>query len=210
MLDFLKESIQLSNFFLIAVVLLSIITYHYTFKKTRWMWAVLLLLFLIASTTIYPAYLMAKYEAKTPICNPTTLNKNETYYMHVLGAGYSLDPRLPASSQLSTTSLARLVEAIRIPRFLVHYKIITSGYSRLSLKSQAAVARRAAIELGIPAQHCEILPTPTNTAEEGNAFVTKFGTNKKVIVVSDAFHVSRVRLRYKKASITVFTTSTNF
>jgi uncharacterized SAM-binding protein YcdF (DUF218 family) len=210
MTEFINDSIQLNNFFVIAALLLAISTYRSNFKKLRWAWFILLLLFLIVSTNLLPKYLLAKYEAKTPICNPTTLNKNETYYLHVLGAGYSLDPRLPATSQLSTTTLARLVEAIRISKSIPHYKIITSGHSRLGLESQSEIARRAAISLGISPQNCDILPTPTNTSEEVIAFAAKYGTSKKVIVVSDALHLPRALMLYKKAGISAKGAPTNF
>lgn len=62
-----------------------------------------------------------------------------------MGAGYSLDPRLPATSQLSTTTLARLIEALRISYYLPYFKLVSSGYSRFGLESQAAVVKRAAI-----------------------------------------------------------------
>jgi uncharacterized SAM-binding protein YcdF (DUF218 family) len=102
------------------------------------------------------------------------------------------------------------VEAIRISKCLPHYKIVTSGYSSLSLESQAEVAKRAAIALGIPTQNCEILSTPINTAEEVNAFAAKFGTTKKVIVISDALHLPRALMRYKKAGIKAIAAPTNF
>lgn len=209
-MDFIKESIQLSTFFLIAVVLIAISTYYYNFKKNRWAWFILLLLFLTVSTKLLPKYLIAKYEAKTPICNPTILNKNETYYLHVLGAGYSLDSRLPATSQLNTTTLARLVEAIRIANNLKKYIIVTSAYSKFGLESQASVAKRAAIILGIPAKNIGMLTTPSNTGEEVRAFVAKFGVYKKVIVVSDAMYLPRAIMLYKKAGINAIGAPTNF
>ena len=210
MLEFLKDSIQLSNFFLIALIALAISTYYCSFKKFRWFWAVFILLFLAVSTKILPAKLVANYEAETPVLNPDILDKNETYYIHVLGAGYSLDKRLPATSQLSIYELARLVEGIRISRFLPRYKIVTSGDSRLGLESQASVARRAAVELGIPFENCEILPTPKNTSEEVQAFASKFGTDKKVIVVSTAIHLPRALMLYKKAGIHAIGAPTSF
>lgn len=168
------------------------------------------MLFLIISTNLIPAKLVGDYEAKSPVLDPNTLDKDETYYLHVLGAGYSLDPSLPATSQLSVNALARLVEAIRISNTIPNYKIVTSGYSSLGLESQASVARRAAIELGVAAANCEILSTPKNTAEEVNAFVSKFGTDKKVIVVSTAIHFPRALMLYRKHGIEAIGAPTNF
>jgi uncharacterized SAM-binding protein YcdF (DUF218 family) len=210
MIDFIKESIQLINFFLLLFFLLVIGTYYFTFKKTRWFWYFTILIFLAASTNLIPSQLVINYEAKTSICNPYTLNKNETYYLHVLGAGYSLDPRLPATSQLSATTLTRLVEGIRIARNLKKYTIVTSAYSKFGLEPQASVAKRAAIVLGIPAENIKMLTTPSNTAEEVEAFVAKFGIHKKVIVVSDAMHLPRAIMLYKKAGINAVGAPTNF
>lgn len=210
MVEFLKSSIQLSNFFLIALIALAITTHYYSFKKSRWIWAAFILLFLAASTRILPAKLVQNYEAKTPVLIHTVLDSTETYYIHILGAGYSLDERLPATSQLSVYALPRLVEGIRISRFLPHYKIVTSGNSRLGLESQASVARRAAVELGIPFENCEILSTPKNTSEEVKAFATKFGSDKKVVVVSTAMHLPRALMLYEKFGIHAIGAPTSF
>lgn len=210
MIDFLKDSIQLSYFFELVAMLLGIATYCYGFKKIRSLWFVFIFLFLVATTHILPAYLVAKYEEKSPTCNPQLLDTTKTYYLHVLGAGYSLDPKLPASSQLNSNTLSRLIEAIRIANQLPNYKIITSGYSKYGLESQASVAKRAAIELGIPDQNIEMLTTPSNTAEEVAAFVNQFGVHKKVIVVSDAMHLPRAVMLYQKAGIKAIPAPANF
>lgn len=206
MLDYLT----LINIFIVVLIAAIILTYRFSFRRIRWLWFILIISFIATSTRILPATLITSYEAKTPVLDPTTLNKDQTYYLHILGSGYSLDPNLPATAQLSTTTLARLIEAIRISKSLAYYKIVSSGYSSLELESQASVVRRAAIELGIPSQNCKILPTPRNTSEEVQAFVSKFGTTKNVIVVSDAIHVPRALMLYKKAGITAIGAPTNF
>ena len=206
MLDYLT----LLNFFFLTSLLLATATFYYNFRKISWLWLILIILFLGTSTKILPATLIASFEAKTPILNQKNLDQKELYYLHVLGAGYSLDPNLPATSQLSPTTLARLIEAIRISKSLSHYKIVSSGYSRLNLESQASVVRRAAIELGIPAENCEILPTPTNTAEEVSAFLSKFENPKNVVVVSDAMHLPRAMMLYRKQGVNAMGAPTNF
>ena len=102
------------------------------------------------------------------------------------------------------------MEAIRISKSLAYYKIVSSGYSSLDLESQASVVRRAAIALGIPARNCEILPTPSNTSEEVSAFVAKFGKTKNVIEVSDAIHLPRALMLYKKFGVNAVGSPTDF
>ena len=103
-----------------------------------------------------------------------------------------------------------MVEAIRISKSLPHYKIVTSAYSSLGLEPQASVARRAAIELGIPSQNIEMLTTPSNTSEEVAAFIKQFGTHQNVIVVSDAMHLPRALMLYQKGGITARAAPSNF
>lgn len=201
MLNHLYDILNLTNFFIVSVLFLIVLTRSYTFKKIKSFWIILSVFFLVMSTHYVPSKLVAAYESQIPVCNPDFLETTETHYLHVLGAGYSLDPTLPATAQLSTTTLARLAEGIRIARQLPNYKLITSGYSNYGLESQASVARRAAIELGISSEHIAILKTPSNTVEEVAAFVDQFGTQKKVIVVSDALHLPRAIMLYQKAGI---------
>jgi len=162
----------------------------------------MLLFWLLCATHALPAFLIKRYEAPIKVCQPHSLDTTQTYFIHVLGAGYALDPRLPATSQLSQVTLSRLVEGIRLARQLPYYTLVTSAHSSLGLESQASVAKRAAIDLGIPAQKIGMLTTPSNTSEEVLAFVNKFGTHKKVIVVSDAMHLPRALMLYKKHGIT--------
>ena len=202
--------ITLSNFLLLGVFFLLGVAYRVGFKKIRIALLLWVTIFLVVTTQFVPTKLVAAYEAKVIVCNPKLLDTTKTYYLHVLGAGYSLDPRLPATGQLSAATLTRLVEAIRISKSLPHYKIVTSAYSSLGLESQASVTRRAAIELGIPSQNIEMLTTPSNTSEEVAAFVKQFGNHKNVIVVSDAMHLPRALLLYQKGGITAVPAPANF
>ena len=55
------------------------------------------------------------------------LDTSKPYYIHVLGAGYDLDKRLQATSQLDLKTLGRLTEGIRVFRKLPN---AVSGYFR--------------------------------------------------------------------------------
>ena len=69
------------------------------------------------------------------------LDTSKPYYIHVLGAGYDLDKRLQATSQLDLKTLGRLTEGIRVFRKLPNALLVTSGNSAVGLESQASVAR---------------------------------------------------------------------
>lgn len=209
-MNFIQENITLNNFFLLWVLFLGLLTYYKSLRKSSWYWGIFIIIGIVSTTNVLPNYLVKHYESQVTVCQPQLLDTTSTYYIHVLGAGYSLDPKLPATSQLESTTLTRLVEGIRIARQLPHYKLVTSAYSKYGLESQASVAKRAAIDLGIPSQNIEMLTTPSNTAEEVEAFVKKFGTTKKVIVVSDALHLPRAVMLYKKAGISAIPAPSNF
>lgn len=90
------------------------------------------------------------------------------------------------------------------------FLITLSGYSSLDLESQALVVQRTAIEIGIAAYNREILPIPNTTSHEIQAFVSKLGKTKNVIAVSDATHLLRALMLYKKAGITAILVPANF
>jgi len=170
----------------------------------------MLLFWLLCATHALPAFLIKRYEAPVKVCQPHLLDTTQTYHIHVLGAGYSLDPRLPATSQLNQVTLARLVEGIRIARQLPKYTLVTSAYSSVGLEPQASVAKRAAIDLGIPSQNIKMITTPSNTSEEVQAFVNQFGKNKNVIVVSDAMHLPRAKMLSAKHGIQAITAPSGY
>ena len=204
------NSITLNNLFLLGVFFLAYRSYKKGWKSYRIGWGTIFLLWLLCATTWLPSLLVKKNEAQTSVCQPQTLDIAQAYYIHVLGAGYSLDPRLPATSQLSQVTLARLVEGIRIARQLPKYTLVTSAFSSLGLEPQASVAKRAAINLGIPPQNIKMLTTPSNTSEEVQAFVNQFGKHQKVIVVSDAMHLPRAKMLYAKQGIQAITAPSGY
>lgn len=210
MQHYFQEMISLSTFFLLGIFFVGLRIIKKGWHPNRFLIYIGVLLLLMVTTRIVPKKLIAHYESQVAICHPKLLETTQTYYIHVLGAGYSLDPRLPATSQLEPTTLTRLVEGIRIARQLRYYKLVTSAYSKYGLESQASVAKRAAIELGIPSQNIEMLTTPSNTSEEVAAFVKQFGNKKNVIVVSDALHLPRAVMLYQKAGIKAIPAPANF
>lgn len=209
-MNFFQNNLTLYNFFILFFVMLIILTFKFNIQKAYWLWIFYFILFLMCATSYLPKYLVKKHENKNSIINPNLIDTSKTYYLHVLGAGYSLEKRLSATKQLSDVTLTRLIEAIRISKLLPNYIIVSSGYSSLGLESQASVVKRAAVELGIPKQNIEMLTTPSNTSEEVSAFVKRFGTNKNVIIVSNALHLSRAIMLYKKNGIVAIPAPTNF
>lgn len=138
------------------------------------------------------------------------LDPTQTYYVHVLGSGYTLDERLYPSQMLSLTALARLTEGIRIYRAHPNIKLVLSGPSKRGIASQAFIAKKAAIELGIKPNDVYILEEPTTTSEEVEAFVDRFGKDVRLIVCSDATHLPRAVKMFQDKGLQAMPAPTNF
>ena len=210
MLDFLKSNFNLSTIFsLWAIFCLMSYWYH---KRSLFKWSAIigLLIFLLCSTSYMPEKLVENLEANYKTINYKQLDTAKMYGIHVLGAGYTPDPNLSATAQLDLRTLGRLIEGIQIFVQLPKSRLITSGYAHKNPESQASVARRAAIELGVPKDHIEMLETPSTTWEEVLAFKDKFGDSLIPIVVTDAIHMPRAIKMYKAAGYEAIAAPTNF
>ena len=210
MLDFLKSTLNLTTFFSLWAIFCFI---SYVFKKRslfKWSVGFGLLFFLVCTTSYIPKRLIMNLEDQYEVIDLEKLDTSKPYYIHVLGAGYDLDKRLQATSQLDLKTLGRLTEGIRVFRKLPNAVLVTSGNSAVGLESQASVAKRAALELGVPADKIQMLETPTTTLEEVLAFKNKFGKNKNVIVATDAAHMPRAIQMYRAAGYKPVAAPTNF
>ncbi|MEZ7500381.1 ElyC/SanA/YdcF family protein [Flavobacterium sp. Arc3] len=169
-----------------------------------------IILLLVCSTSYVPRKLINSIE-KT--YNPIALHKLDTtksYYVYVLGAGASADNRLPPSMNLSSTTLARLVEGIRIYNNLPHVILVTSAAMKGVRISQAEISKEAAVSLGVKRQNILMLETPTSTLEEAIAFKYKFGTNKNLILVTSALHMPRAVEIFSDQGIKVIPAPTDY
>ena len=104
MLHYFQEMIFLSTFFLLGIFFVGLRIIKKGWHPNRFLIYTGVLLLLIFTTRIVPAKLITHYESQVTICHPKLLDTTQTYYIHVLGAGYSLDPRFPATSQLEPTT----------------------------------------------------------------------------------------------------------
>jgi uncharacterized SAM-binding protein YcdF (DUF218 family) len=208
---FLKGQLTVANG-LVALLVLSFILYRY--KKIKWakilVW-VSVLLFLLCSTSYLPEYLASKLERKYA---PFKIEDNRfdtgKVLIHVLGSGYSLDERLPATAQLGLTALGRLAEGIRIHRGIKNSEIICSGNSMFATETQARVTKKAAVILGVAADELETLNTPGTTDEEAAALQERFNKSSQLIVVTDAIHMPRAIKLFTAAGFKPVAAPTNY
>jgi len=179
-------------------------------KITRWLLFIAIAWLLIISTRFMPDMLAVRLEDKyKSFTEADCINLKEPVNIIVLGGGHSDGKRLPVNDRLSGSALGRLVEGIRIYKMIPGSYLITSGYSGGLSVSQAEVVKEAAIMLGVDSSMIKILPTTRNTFDEATTYKKNFGSSGSVIVVTDAIHMPRAMMLFKKAGLTPIADPTN-
>lgn len=178
------------NYILISLFL-SILLKEKYYKFKKFLISFSLFLLLISSTCFVPYRLAAYLENQFNTVQVNELNKLDNYNIIVLGGGLRYNLDRPSSIQLTQASQQRLVEGLRVLSHLPNASLITSGSQRLNTRSQAEIAKLAAIELGVNEDRIKILPLSWNTESEARDYVKEFGTNTPLILVTSATHMRR-------------------
>ncbi len=180
--------------FLIFLLLLAWVAAKYHKKKlAAGLLYTVLILFLLFATPFLPRFLAKKLEQQyLPLNTAALKNHAGKIYIHLLGSGYTLDERLPATAQLGTIARCRLTEAMRLYRQLDSSVLVCSGGPfEEGSESQASVVKKAAVLLGADSSRILTLDTPLTTQEEAAALAEKTGISVPVIIVTDALHMPR-------------------
>lgn len=197
---------------ILFTVMLSYLLYRLKRRRAGTLFAFLASGFFILFSTHYlPGYLVSRMESKYPPFDARQFSiTHDRVYIHVLGGGYTLDERLPAASQLSGAGLGRLSEAIRLYHLFDSSVLVVSGNVASGDESLAAVARKAAVSLGIEESRIEMLEDPSTTMEEARAFASRYGTSSDVIIVTDALHMPRAMKFFGESGVTAHPAPTNY
>ncbi len=164
-------------------------------------------LFIISSSPI-PRWLVRSLESSYKVYNGSNLDSKEPHIL-ILGGGHTQDPDLPFNNQLSTNALGRLVEGIRIYRFIQNSKLVLSGYTSTDKMSQAEILARTALLLNVDEADTLMNTTPKNTRQEAKHYFEKFGNNHPLILVTDAAHMPRAMMWFKKYGLDPIPAPTN-
>ncbi len=114
----------------------------------------------------------------------------EAAWILVLSSGHTIDASLPATSQLSLQSLARLVEAIRLHQLLPKSKLLLSGGIVSNRQSNGQVMAAAAQELGVSKEAIVVGPLAFDTHQEAIRLRERLGASPFILVTS-ALHMKR-------------------
>ncbi|WP_339792891.1 ElyC/SanA/YdcF family protein [uncultured Imperialibacter sp.] len=167
-------------------------------------------LFFGASTSLVPNHLIRQLESSYPVFEPGQLTfSDEPMPIIVLGAGYGYNEKLSPLSRLSTTTLGRLVEAVRVYQALPGAKVAGSaGLIHQSINQAQAIAE-GALALGVLPSDTLQLRGALNTWEEAGKFVVRFGKGSRVVIATDAIHMRRAMMLFKARGLQPIAAPTN-
>ena len=118
------------------------------------------------------------------------LNNTRLDYIIVLGCSHTTTRSLPATMQLHSCSLRRVVEAVRLFNEQRDATIIFTGYGGFNIESNASVSAQAAISLGVPKSNTLVFSEPKDTQAEVLAIADTIRGYESAIVTS-ASHMPR-------------------
>jgi uncharacterized SAM-binding protein YcdF (DUF218 family) len=127
----------------------------------------------------------------------------------VLGGGHTSTPDLPPNAQIGSSSLARLVEGIRIHRELPESKLLLSGGAVFDPVPEAAIMAAVARMLGISPDNVVLESQSMDTGQQSR-FVQGIIQNDRFVLVTSAVHMPRSMLVFEKRGLKPIPAPTDF
>lgn len=164
----------------------------------------------LISTKFIPEYLISSMEDNYHSFKTNSILVHSPFNIMVLGAGYSDDSSLPPNDQLNTTTLGRLTEGLRLYRLFPGSKIVTGDFQGRLAFSQAISISNTAIALGVnESDIITIKLASNNTNGEAEAYFREFGKSNQLILVTDAIHMPRAMMLFRKVGLDPIPAPTN-
>lgn len=116
-------------------------------------------------------------------------------FVVVLAGGHVRDSSMPVTSQLSSATLVRLVEGIRIYRKHPGSKLVVDGWGMVV--STAHLMEQLAVELGVPRADIIMEPRSKDTKDEARLIKAIVGS-APFILVTAASHMPRAMAMFEK------------
>ncbi|MBC2604157.1 YdcF family protein [Puniceicoccus vermicola] len=128
----------------------------------------------------------------------------------VLGSGVNAwDSPSPPSSQLSSSSLSRAMEGIRLAKHYPDIPLIFTGGTIGQRPASSAAMAALARELGIRPDRILAFDSPTSTWEEAQRTAQEIEPGK-ILLVSSALHVPRAAVLFTKTGFNPIPAPTDF
>lgn len=194
MANILKHSVELlvNPFFICLLALFGVSLSHYFYKTyARFIIIGVTFCLLLISTGWLPSLLTSTLEARyAPVVAPNTQVK----WVVVLGGGSYPVKELPVNDLLTSSSIKRLIEGIRLINLLPNARLLLSGGNggrppRLA-ESEASLMARLATSLNVAPVRMVLEKTSLNTADEARELFKVLGKEPFYLVTS-AIHMPR-------------------
>jgi len=118
----------------------------------------------------------------------------------VLGGGHNTNSKLPATSQLSESSLSRLVEGVRIHGLLPISRLVLSGGAVFDPVSEAEVMARAAEVMGVDSNMIILEDLSRDTGDQAR-LVHEIVGDERFVMVTSASHMPRAMALFRKSGM---------
>ena len=165
----------------------------------------------IISTPFIPRPLLSSLEQHYPVLSQHKIEIIlQPVNILVLGSGYQFQQDFSNTQMLHPSSLARLVEAIRISQILPEACLVFSGYNGSQPWPQAEIGAGAATELGINPNKIYTIPEPWNTKDEARYYKERYGDEKPFFLITDAAHMTRALFHFRQAGLNPIPAPCNF
>ena len=171
---------------------------------------VAMIFFVLVSTPFIPDLLVSHLENQYDPLIYSELDTSSHYNILVLGAGFSYDKDLSAKNQLNLNTLGRLTEGILIFSQLPNSTLVVSGPKSCTTVSQAEVACRAAVSLGVKPGNIITLDETFHTLSEAIAYRNLNRGRDKLILVTNATHMPRAMFLFQRSGLHPIPAPTNF
>jgi uncharacterized SAM-binding protein YcdF (DUF218 family) len=122
---------------------------------------------------------------------------SDVKWVVVLGAGHTSDSRIPITSQISGSSLVRLIEGIRLHKLLHRSELILSGGGGFDSVPNANIMADVAMAIGVDRNDLILEPLSKDTRDEAR-LIQKIVGGDRFILVTSASHMPRSVSLFKK------------
>jgi uncharacterized SAM-binding protein YcdF (DUF218 family) len=194
------------------ILLTGIVFFLFKHKRTGLIFSLLSILWFTSILFPFvPSILGRSLEDRfSPLLEISQIPKGGTIDILVLGGGRSIDRNLSPKGKLTIDSLSRLSEGIRLHKLLPGSHMIFYGMSKDQKYNDAEILKRTAMAMGVEEKEISILPSSKNTWMEAFNYTKKFGTNNTLLLVTDAIHMPRAMLLFRKAGQSPIPAPTNY
>lgn len=147
-------------------------------------------LLVVTSYTVFPDAALHRLENLYPPLDDAALSGCGIQTIVVLGGGHFSCPGLSPLTQLSSDSLMRLMEGIRIYRQLPGARLLLSGGRISSSEGDAEMMAQAAVALGVDPSSIMLENASLDTKDEARIIKNMLGSQPFILVTS-AYHMPR-------------------